>query len=254
MSQPSSVASLAGKVAVVLGGTGGIGAACCHRLAEAGARVVVGYHARAEAAAALAAALPGDGHLALGAEITDSAALAALAARVQAEAGRADILVNSAGFTQAVPHGDLEALDDALIDRLFAANWRGAFAAIRCFAPLLRVQGDGLAVTISSISATTGIGSNVAYCAAKAGIDVMTKSLARALAPDIRLVAVSPGAVDTDFVPGRRTEAWIAAQAKSTPLGRVTTSDDVALAVLAAATHLRFTTGSIIEVDGGRHL
>ena len=113
------------------------------------------------------------------------------------------MLVNAAGFTKPVPHADLDALDDALIDRMFAVNWRGQFAAIRTFAPMLKASGDGLIVSISSIAGQTGIGSSIAYCAVKAGIDVMTKSLARALAPEIRVMGVAPGVVDTGFVPGR---------------------------------------------------
>jgi 3-oxoacyl-[acyl-carrier protein] reductase len=176
-----------------------------------------------------------------------------MAAAVEEAFGRAEILVNTAGMTQPVPHRNLDDLTDELIDRIFVANWRGTFAAIRAFAPLLRAHGDGLVVNISSISATTGVGSNIAYCAAKAGIDTMTISLARALAPEIRVLAVSPGVVDTSFVPGRDAE-FNERVAKTTPLKRIGTPDDVARAVLACATHLRFSTGSIIVTDGGRHL
>jgi 3-oxoacyl-[acyl-carrier protein] reductase len=102
-----------------------------------------------------------------------------------------------------VPHGDLDGLDDDLIDRMFAVNWRGQFATVRTFASLLKASGNGLIVSLSSIAGSNGIGSSIAYCAAKAGIDVMTKSLARALAPEIRVLAVAPGVVDTGFVPGR---------------------------------------------------
>jgi 3-oxoacyl-[acyl-carrier protein] reductase len=167
--------------------------------------------------------------------------------------GRADILVNAAGMTKAVPHRDLDALDDALIDQVFVANWRGPFAAIRAFTPLLRASGNGLVVNISSIAATTAIGSNIAYCAAKAGLDVMASSLGRALAPEIRVINVSPGVVDTTFVPGR-DHAWSDKQAATTPLKRIGTPDDMAAAVEACATTLKFATGTVIQVDGGRHL
>jgi len=118
---------------------------------------------------------------------------------------------------------------------------------------MLKASGDGLIVSISSIAGANGQGSSVAYCAVKAGIDVMTKSLGRALAPEIRVMAVSPGAVMTGFVPGRGVE-FNTKTAATTPLKRVATADDVAEAVLACATHLRFSTGSIIVVDGGRSL
>ena len=118
---------------------------------------------------------------------------------------------------------------------------------------ILYLEGDGLVVNISSIAATTGVGSSIAYCGAKAGLDIMTVALARALAPAIRVLAVSPGVVDTEFVAGRTAEqnAKIAA---GTPLKRVARTEEVARAVLACATHLTFSTGSIIQVDGGRHL
>jgi 3-oxoacyl-[acyl-carrier protein] reductase len=244
---------LAGKVAVVCGGSGGIGAASAGLLAAAGATVVVGYHSNAARAEAVAAGLPGAGHTSLAAPMTDSAALDRLATTVGERLGRADILVNSAGMTRPVAHRELDALTDELIDEVFKVNWRGPFAAVRAFRPLLAGGGDGLVVNISSIAATTGIGSSIAYCGAKAGLDIMTVALARALAPEIRVLAVSPGVVDTEFVAGRtaETNAKIAA---GTPLKRVASTDEVARAVLACATHLTFSTGSIIQVDGGRHL
>jgi 3-oxoacyl-[acyl-carrier protein] reductase len=244
---------LTGKVAVLCGGSGGIGAASARLLAEAGATIVVGYNRRPEQAEQVATGLPGQGHLALPAPVEDSAALARLAQSVGERLGRADILVNAAGMTRPVPHADLDALTDDLIDEVFRVNWRGPFAAIRAFRPLLKASGDGLVVNISSIAATTGIGSSVAYCGAKAGLDTMGVALARALAPEIRVLAVSPGVVDTEFVPGRTPE-FNAKIAASTPLRRVTSPEDVARAVLACAVQLTFTTGSIIQVDGGRHL
>ena len=244
---------LAGKVAVVCGGSGGIGAASAGLLAATGATVVVGYHSNAAKAEAVAAGLPGAGHQALAAPMTDSAALDRLAATVGKRFGRADILVNAAGMTKPVAHRELDALTDELIDEVFKVNWRGPFAAVRAFRPLLAAGGDGLVVNISSIAATTGIGSSIAYCGAKAGLDIMTVALARALAPEIRVLAVSPGVVDTEFVAGRTAEAN-AKIAAGTPLKRVASTDEVARAVLACATHLTFSTGSIIQVDGGRHL
>ena len=167
--------------------------------------------------------------------------------------GRLDILVNAAGFTKPVPHADLEALDDDLIDRMFQVNWRGQFAAVRTFAPMLKEHDDGLIVSISSIAAFTGVGSSIAYCAAKAGIDVMTKALARALAPKVRVLAVSPGVVDTGFVPGRGPD-FNEKTSAATPLKRIATADDIAASIVACATHLTYSTGTTIVVDGGRAL
>jgi 3-oxoacyl-[acyl-carrier protein] reductase len=240
--------SLAGKAALVIGGAGGIGAAAARLFAEAGAKVAVTHRPGKEAAdraAPLVQALAGEGHVAIPADVADTKTLIAAREAISRVFGRLDILVNSAGFTKPIPHGDL--------DRMFAVNWRGQFAAIRTFAPMLKASGDGLIVNISSIAALNGAGSNIAYGAAKAGMDVMGKSLARALAPQVRVMTVSPGVVSTGFVPGRGAE-FNEKAAASTPLKRVATAEDVADAVLACATHLSYSTGATIIVDGGRSL
>lgn len=245
--------TLENKVAVIAGGTGGIGYATARRLAARGATIVLLHRDGSGRAQQLVAELPGENHTDIVAAVDDSASLQRAASTVQARFHRADILINAAGMTKLVPHADLEALDDGLIDRIFAVNWRGPFATIRAFASLLRASGAGLVVNVSSIAATTGVGSNVAYCAAKAGLDIMAASLARALAPAIRVVNVSPGVVDTTFVPGR-DQVWNDKQAATTPLKRIGAPDDVAAAIEACATTLAFSTGTVIQIDGGRHL
>src|SRR4051812_37272076 len=249
---------LAGKVAVITGASSGIGAATARRFAAGGAAVVVGYNSGEDRAAALVRDLPGGKHRAIRMLMEDTAQLRRMAAEVGSAYGRCDVLVNSAGFTKPIPHADLEALDDDLLDRILISNVRGPFATIRALAPLLRKTGAAageasVVVNISSIAAFTGQGSNVGYCASKAAVDTMTKALARALGPEIRLLAVSPGAVDTGFVAGRGREQ-LEKMAQSTPMKKVTEADDIALAVLAAVTHLRQTTGTTIVVDAGRHL
>lgn len=245
--------AMQGKVAVVTGGSGGIGTAICRQFAEAGARVLFSWRSDAAAAEGLLATLPGSGHQARRLAVEDTAGLTAWALDVGRDAGRCDVLVNCAGITRFVPHADLDALDDSLIDDIFRTNWRGAFAAVRAFRPLLAASGDGLVVNISSIAGVTGMGSNVAYCASKAALDSMTKSLARALAPEIRVLSVSPGLVDTDFVRGL-DQKWRDEQAQRTPLRRLATPDEVAAAVVGVATVLRYSNGCIIPVDGGRPL
>jgi 3-oxoacyl-[acyl-carrier protein] reductase len=139
------------------------------------------------------------------------------------------------------------------MDAVLTANVRGPFSVIRAFAPLMRETGDAVIVNVSSISAFTGSGSSIAYCAAKAALDTMSISLARVLGPEIRVLCVSPAAVATDFVAGR-DRAAIEKIAENTPLKTVVEPEDVALAVMACVTHLRTATGTRIVVDGGRHI
>ena len=241
------------QVVLITGGAGGLGQAMCHKFADAGARLVVGYRSSAAAAQALAGELTGSGHIARPAPVEDSHRLGELAAEIETEHGRLDILINNAGITRFVAHDDLDGLDDALIDDIFRTNWRGAFACLRAMRPLLDAGSGGLVINISSIAGVTAMGSNIAYCASKAAMNSMTMSLARALAPSIRVVSLSPGLAETNFVTGL-DQAWWDEQTRRTPLQRLASPDDVARAALAIATDLKFTNGCIIPVDGGRPL
>jgi 3-oxoacyl-[acyl-carrier protein] reductase len=241
------------KVALVTGAAGGIGSAICKHLAEAGTKVVVTYRSSEAEAQQLAASLDGNGHMVAPAVVDDSSTLTAVASAVKDTYGKLDILVNNAGLTRPVPHDDLDALDDELIDTIFRVNVRGALATVRAFKPLLLESEGALIVNISSVAARTGLGSNVAYCASKAALDSVTRSLARALAPRIRVVSVSPGWVLGEYA-SRMPAEVIETQRSKTPLGRLATSDDVGRAVVAVASSLTFSTGCIIPVDGGREL
>lgn len=243
-------------VAIVFGGAGGIGAPICRKLADAGMQVVVGYNTSPGNAEALARSLAGEGHSARRAPVTDTKALAEMAEGIAKDYGRCDAIVNCAGTTRFVKHSDLSSLDDELIDRILATNVRGAFATVRAFQSLLErstLPGGGVVVNLSSAAGNIGIGSNVIYCASKAALDCITKSLGRALAPNIRVVSVSPALVDTEFVKSL-DKAWHDAQAASTPMGRLATPEEIAAAVCAVIMTLTFTTGSILQVDGGRTL
>jgi 3-oxoacyl-[acyl-carrier protein] reductase len=242
---------LEGKVAVIAGGSGAIGAASAQRLAQGGARIVIGYNSRRDQADAVVKALPGTGHRAIRIPMLETPLIREAAGMVEHAYGRCDVLVNSAGFTRMIPHHDLEALTDDLIDAIFAANVRGPFATIRAFAPLMKRSGDAVIVNISSVAAIVGTGSNIAYGGSKAALDTMALSLARILGPEIRVLTVSPAAVDTAFVPGRTT-AMVEKVASTTPLKRVVQADEVAQAVMAAVVNLTSTTGWIIPVDGGK--
>jgi 3-oxoacyl-[acyl-carrier protein] reductase len=244
---------LEGAVVLVTGGSRGIGAATARIFAEAGARVVITHRDSAESAERVRASLAGKGHRVIRAPAADTAAVEAAAASVAAVEGRLDVLVNNAATTKVIPHKDLDALDDDLFDTIMKTNVRGAFATVRAFRRLLAADGGGVIVNISSLAARMAGGSNIAYCASKAALDNMTVALARALAPEIRVVSVAPGLVDTEF-----TKAWDPAvrqrYLERSVLGRLPTPEDVARGVFAAVTLLTATTGAVIPVDAGRPL
>lgn len=241
------------KTALVTGASGGIGSAIARRLAQDGFAVIAGYNSAADGAEQLAAELPGDGHRASRVSILEPDSLRVAADSIAADHGSLDVLVNCAGVTRPVAHDDLDGLDDELIDEIFTTNWRGPFATVRAMRPLLESADEAVVINISSVAAVTGQGSNVAYCASKAALDSMTRSLARALGPSIRFVSVSPGWVLGEYA-DRMPQDMLAVQLDATPLGRLATPDDVAASVSAAVNHLPFTTGAVISVDGGRPL
>src|SRR5262249_2176918 len=187
---------LDGRVALITGGSKGLGAATARLFAEAGARVVATFAHDAEEADRLIASLPGDGHRASHTPAQDTGAIESLADSIGTIERRLDILINNAGSTRVIPHADLRALDDAFFDFVLAVNLRGPFAAVRACQPLLKASGQGLVVNVGSVAGVRGGGSNIAYAAAKAGVHAMTMSLARALAPKIRVVAVAPSLME----------------------------------------------------------
>lgn len=241
---------LAGKVALVSGGSSGIGAACVRLLAAEGARVIIGYNNGSHRADALLAELEGEGHEVAQISLEDSQGHEALAKDLQKRFGSIHILVNSAGRTQRISHADLETMNARLYGDILLANAGGTFSVTRAMLPLLRDSKDGVVVNVSSVSASTGSGSNIAYCAAKAAAEVTMRSLARVFGPDVRFLNVAPASVDTGFVAGRTREE-IEKKAAATPLGRVVSPEDVALAVMSCICHLKTATGTTVVIDGG---
>ena len=235
---------LDGRVALITGGSGGIGAATARRLAAAGAFVVVGFYKNVTAANELVGQLPGDGHRAIRIAMEDTATIKALVPFLEQDYGQLDILINSAGFTRAIPHADLEQLDDETFDAILTANVRGPFAIIRALAPILARTGNGVIINVSSVAGFRGTGSNIAYAASKAALDTMSISLARVLGPSTRVMSVSPAGVDTRFVPGRSVDVLERA-AQNSPLKKLTLPDDVARAIMAIIIDLPLSTGNL---------
>ena len=241
-----------GATAVVTGGAGGVGAAVVRQLVVQGARVVVA--SRNGDALDPGRAAPACGEAITAAlDLTDPVSIRAFADWAGTVVGRIDILVNSAGVTRSVPLDQIDQLDDALIDLVMTSNATGVIRLIRDLRPLLDRGEKPCIVNISSVAARTGVGSNIAYIGAKAAMDGVTKALAKALAPRIRVLGVAPSALDTPFAKGRGQD-FIDRTVAATPLGRLATTTEVANAVLCAARLLTATTGVVIAVDGGRHL
>lgn len=245
---------LAGKVALVTGSATGIGAAAAIELAREGADVVVNY-SRSEAEAKQtrdACAALGVRTLLVRADCSHEEQVKEMVARAVDELGGIDLLVNNAGRTRFVPLPNIDELEDADWDSIFQLNVKGAFYATRACVPSMRARGEGLVVNVASVAGLTGAGSSIPYAVSKGAMITLTKSLAKALAPQIRVNAVAPGIVLTRWVAGR--EDHVERYAKDTPLGRAATAEDVARVIVSFATHGTFLTGEVIVVDGGREM
>ena len=241
------------KIALVTGGSGGIGSEICYQLAEHGYLVIVNYNSNiGKAQQTLTRLKPAD-HSIFKASVTNSKELEEMVNFVTTQYGKLDVLVNNSGITTPVPHDDLESLTDEWIDRIFQVNVRGAFACTRAFYPLLQKGENAIVVNISSIAARTGVGSNVAYCASKAAIDSMTRSLGRSLAPDLRVVSLAPGWVMGEYARSF-SEDYIQEQKDKTPLARIAEAEDVAKALISIVENFNFSTGCVFPIDGGRPL
>lgn len=247
--------NLNGKIALITGSTRGIGKAIAFRLAKEGASVIINSSKSQKEPKMVIAQLPkvkDQDHCFIRADIRRPDDISRMMNKIRGRYGRLDILVNNAGTTRFVKHGDLEGLTLDIFDEIYQAHLRGSFLCVQKSYGLLKKGQDALVVNIASIAATTAIGSNIAYCAMKAAVVNMTKSLARALAPDIRVNSISPGLTQTDLI--KDWEPYRSEQLRKTPLGRLGRPEDIANAVYALATSLTYVTGQDIVVDGGRSL
>jgi len=243
--------NLKDRVAIVTGGGTGIGRAVAEHFGKAGARVVVNYRESREAAEEVAGAIQAAGGtaVAIAADVSKQSGAKELMEETVRQFGRIDCLVNNAGWSTRIPHHQLDDLTDEIWERTMNTNLRGAFYCVRAAVPHLKKQPGASIVNVASVAALMGQGSSLAYAASKGGMVTMTKSLARALAPGIRVNAVLPGFVRTRFA-GWTEEAFAAAE-KITPLKHLATGADVAEAVIFFAAHAESTTGETIVVDGG---
>ncbi|HSJ46488.1 MAG TPA: SDR family oxidoreductase [Euzebyales bacterium] len=247
-----------GRTALVTGSSRGIGAAIARRLAALGATVAVHYRAEQAAAEATLVGLTGDGHLIVGADITDPDAVGRMVAQVVAALGGIDVLVNNAGVYTHHPLDDVSYDDwqEAWTDTL-AVNLLGAANLTWCVARHMIDTGRaGRIVNVSSRGAFRGEPDHPAYGASKAALNSMSQSLAQHLAPHgITVSAVAPGFVETDMAASLLDGPGGDAIRGQSPLGRVATADEIAdVVAFLASDRVVITTGAIVDANGASYL
>ncbi len=243
-------------VALVTGSATGVGRACVLQFARRGFDVVINYSRSESDALQTASEVKqlGAKVLLVGCDVSDDMEVRKMITKVNEVFGRLDVLVNNAATTSFIEHRDLEGLTESMWDRMLAVNLKGAFFVTRAAADLLRASGSGSVVNVSSVAGITGSGSSIAYCATKAGLNTMTKSLARVLAPEVRVNAVCPGPIDSRWIKEGNPKWDLDAMVAGYPIPKASQPDDIADAVLFFATGTAMTTGQILSVDGGQTL
>ena len=246
---------LQGKAAVVTGGSRGVGAATALMLAKAGCALAINYASDIKAAEATAARCRNAGARAIlvQGDVAQDVACRAMIAQATAEFGRLDVLVNNAGTTRFVPFGDLDAVTEADWERIFAVNVRGAFQCARAARAALAADGGGVIINTASVAAYVGAGSSIPYCASKAALINLTLTLARTLAPDIRVNAVAPGFIEGDWLVrglGADYESIKAKKSSEALLNAVCQPEDIAQVIMGLIAADKVT-GQTLVVDAG---
>jgi 3-oxoacyl-[acyl-carrier protein] reductase len=243
-------------LALVTGAATGIGRSAATALAKNGYDVVINYSKSEDAAKMTArdAEAAGAKTLLHRCDVSDDAGVRAMLAATETEFGRLDVLINNAGTTVDVEPKNLEEMTVEAWNRVFAVNVLGLFLVTRAAVPLLKKSPNGCIVNTCSIAGLRPSAQPLPYAASKAAVANLTKTLANALGPQIRVNAVAPGWIEGEWM--KRTlaenyEGLMARRAKYTPLKRCCTEDDVADSMLSLILHNRFVTGEIIIVDGG---
>ena len=243
--------STARKVALVTGSATGIGRAVANRLARQGLAVAVNYSRSEAEARETLAEVSGHGVPAIlcRANVADDGAVRAMVGRCREELGGLDVLVNNAGTTRFIAHANLDALTEDVWDEILSVNLKGTFYCCRAALPLLQERG-GAVVNISSVAGLQGGGSSIPYGVSKAGVNSLTKALARAFAPKVRVNAVAPGPVLTRWLADYQDQ--VARAVEATPLRRAATPEDIADVAVFLALGTTLMTGQVVIVDGGR--
>ena len=239
------------KTVVVTGGGTGIGRAMSLRFAREGAAVVVNYNKSEMQADQLVSQIEDSGGraLAVQADVSSDREARQMVSESVGQFGRLDLLINNAGWTRFIPHHELDRLSEEVLENTWGVIVKGAIYCSRAAVPHLKARSGSSIINITSIAAYTAQGSSLVYVAAKAALANITKALARALAPEIRVNAVAPGFIDTGFV--NWTPDVLEGLQKPTRLGSTIDPEDVANAALYLAADARSTTGQTILVDAG---
>ena len=250
-----------GRVVLITRASSGVDAALAVKLAKMGARVVVNYSRSAEAAEAVVSQVEAMGGqaAAMQADVSEEADCKILVAATLERFGQLDVLVNNAGTTTFVPHDQLDALTEKIWLRTLRVNLVGAFMMSREAAPHIEAAGGGEIIMTSSIASMTANGSSIAYCASKAGMNSLTRTLAKTLGKKkIRVNAVLPGLIDGDWAfntwgggDAEQYEGLKKMFSDQTPLGHVVTPEDVADTILSLITGSDYVTGQLVTLDSG---
>jgi ketoreductase RED2 len=246
---PDYASAFRGQTVLVTGSSSGIGASTARLFAACGATVVINSATSVDAGESLAAELPGASYAQ--ADVADADQVHQLIAQVVARHGGLDVLVNNAGTTEVIAHGDLEAASPDVWRRIFDVNVIGTWQVTVAAGPHLRTSKRGQVINVSSVAGERPTGSSIPYACSKAAVSHMTRLLANVLGPAIRVNAVAPGLVDTpwtaDWGPVRE---YVNMQA---PLQRTATPEDVAEVIMGLA-RSSYVTGEVVLVDGGLNL
>ena len=239
------------RVVLVTGSATGIGRAVAWRFADLGFAVTVNYSRSKDDAEETAEGVRSRGGRAIvvQADVSDDTAVRVMVERTVETFGGLDVLVNNAATTYFVPHTDLDGLTGQVWDDILNVNLKGTFFGCRASMPHLKAR-RGNIVNIASVAGVAGSGSSIAYAASKGAVITMTKSLAKAFAPEVRVNAVAPGPVQTRWLADHQD--MIEAAMKLTPLKRPATPEDVAAVALFLADQTSLMTGQVLVVDGGR--
>jgi 3-oxoacyl-[acyl-carrier protein] reductase len=245
-----------GRAAIITGGGTGVGRATALQLGQLGCSVLINYRSSREEAERTAAEIGSLGVKAIPFEgdVADDGACREMVEAAVKAFGRLDVLVNNAGTTRFITHYDFDAVSQDDWDRILAVNVRGPFQCARAARFALAAEDGGEIVNVSSVAGIRGVGSSIPYCASKAALNNLTLTLARSMAPKIRVNAVAPGFITGRWLKaglGKAYEPMKTAFEQKAPLGKVCDPDDVADAILSLVTGSDLVTGQILACEGG---